>query len=350
MKVTTLPAVGSLKLHGVAVAANDFVAAADIAAGKLEFFPAANGNGAGYESFNFRVQDNGGTANGGDDLADTANTITVDVVWVNGVAVGCRQDGVDERDTAYTFATADFGFTEPATRPRTRWRRKVTTLPAVGSLKLYGVAVAANDFVAAADIAAGKLNFFPAANGNGAGYASFNFRVQDNGGTANGGDDLADTANTITVDVVSVNDAPLGADKTVSTNEDTAYMFATADFGFTDPSDTPANALAAVKVTTLPAVGSLKLDGVAVAANDFVAAADIAAGKLKFFPAANGNRAGYASFNFRVQDNGGTANGGDDLADTADAITVDVISVKMRRWVPTDGVDERGHGVHVRDG
>ena len=76
-------------------------------------------------------------------------------------------------------------------------------------------------------------------------------------------------------------------------------MFATADFGFTDPSDTPANALAAVKVTTLPAVGSLKLDGVAVAANDFVAAADIAAGKLKFFPAANGNGAGYASFNFR---------------------------------------------------
>ena len=31
-----------------------------------------------------------------------------------------------------------------------------------------------------------------------------------------------DTANTITVNVVSVNDAPSGADKTVSTNEDTA--------------------------------------------------------------------------------------------------------------------------------
>ncbi len=94
---------------------------------------------------------------------------------------------------------------------------------------------------------------------------------------------------TKSVSVTAVNDAPLGADKTVSTNEDTAYTFATADFGFTDPSDTPANALAAVKITTLPAAGSLKLDGVAVAVGEFVAAADIAAGKLKFFPAANGN-------------------------------------------------------------
>ena len=123
-------------------------------------------------------------------------------------------------DTAYTFATADFGLNGPERHARERvGGGQVTTLPAVGSLSFDGVAVAANDFVAAADIAAGKLKFFPAANGNGAGYASFDFRVQDNGGTANGGDDLADTANTITVDVVSVNDAPLGADKTVSTNE-----------------------------------------------------------------------------------------------------------------------------------
>ena len=91
----------------------------------------------------------------------------------------------------------------------------------------------------AADIAAGKLKFFPAANANGAGYASFNFQVRDDGGTANGGVDLDRQANTITVDVTSVNDAPAGADKTVSTNEDTAYTFAAADFGFTDPNDTP---------------------------------------------------------------------------------------------------------------
>ena len=77
--------------------------------------------------------------------------------------------------------------------------------------------------------------------------------MQDDGGTANGGVDLDQTANTITVNVTSVNDAPAGADNTVTTNEDTAYTFAAADFGFTDPNDSPANALPAVKITTLPA-------------------------------------------------------------------------------------------------
>ena len=35
----------------------------------------ANANGAGYASFDFKVQDDGGTANGGVDLDPTANTL-----------------------------------------------------------------------------------------------------------------------------------------------------------------------------------------------------------------------------------------------------------------------------------
>ena len=61
--------------------------------------------------------------------------------------------------------------------------------------------------------------------------------MQDDGGTANGGVDTDPTPNTITVNVTSVNDAPAGTDKTVTTLEDTAYVFASADFGFTDASD-----------------------------------------------------------------------------------------------------------------
>ena len=67
--------------------------------------------------------------------------------------------------------------------------------------------------------------------------------MQDNGGTANGGVDLDASANTMTIDVTSVNDAPAGTDNTVTTLEDTQYTFAAADFGFTDPNDSPANAL-----------------------------------------------------------------------------------------------------------
>ena len=81
--------------------------------------------------------------------------------------------------------------------------------------------------------------FTPAANANGAGYASFTFQVQDDGGTANGGVDLDPTANTMTIDVTAVNDAPAGTNNTVTTLEDAPYIFATADFGFTDPPTRP---------------------------------------------------------------------------------------------------------------
>ena len=87
---------------------------------------------------------------------------------------------------------ADFGFTRPQRLPgeRSGVRSRSRRLPAPGTLKLNGVAVAAGEIVSAADIAAGKLKFTPAANANGAGYASFNFKVRDDGGTANGGVDL----------------------------------------------------------------------------------------------------------------------------------------------------------------
>ena len=114
--------------------------------------------------------------------------------------------------------------------------------------------------------------FTPVANANGAGYASFTFQVQDDGGTANGGVDLDQSANTMTIDVTAVNDAPAGTNNTVTTLEDTAYTFAAADFGFSDAADSPANALSAVKITTLPGAGSLTDNGVAVSAGQFVSA------------------------------------------------------------------------------
>src|SRR6185369_17268957 len=187
--------------------------------------------------------------------------------------------------------------------------------------------VTAGQSISAANIAAGNLKFTPAADANGAGYASFTFQVQDDGGTANGGVDLDQTPNTITVNVTAINDAPAGTNNTVTTNEDTQYTFAAVDFGFSDTADSPANALSAVTITTVPGAGSLTLLGVVVTAGQSISAANIAAGNLKFTPAADGNGAGYASFTFQVQDDGGTANGGVDLDQTPNTMTVDVTSV-----------------------
>src|SRR6185312_381273 len=133
--------------------------------------------------------------------------------------------------------------------------------------------------------------------------------------------------NFFTLNVLPVNDAPSGADKTISFAEDNAYVFQTSDFGFSDPNDSPPNALAAVEITTLPAAGTLTDNNVAVTAGQFVTAADIAGGKLVFTPAANANGTGYASFTFQVQDDGGTANGGVALDASPNTITLNVTPV-----------------------
>jgi Ca2+-binding RTX toxin-like protein len=124
-----------------------------------------------------------------------------------------------------------------------------------------------------------------------------------------------------------VNDAPAGTDKTVTTAEDTPYTFTVADFGFNDSSDTPANALQAVKITTLPTGGTLTDNGVVVTVGQFISVADITSGKLVFTPALNANSPPTYSFTFQVQDNGGTANGGVDLDQSANTLTFSVSAV-----------------------
>src|SRR5262249_58823415 len=110
----------------------------------------------------------------------------------------------------------------------------------------------------------------------------------------------------MTVSVPAVSDAPSGTNNVVTTLEDAAYVFAASDFGF---SDADGNALLAVKISALPAAGTLTNNGAAVSAGQTVSTADIAAGLLRFTPAANANRAGYASFTFQAPDDRCPADG-----------------------------------------
>ncbi|HSE31384.1 MAG TPA: choice-of-anchor Q domain-containing protein, partial [Pyrinomonadaceae bacterium] len=128
---------------------------------------------------------------------------------------------------------------------------------------------------------------------------------------------------TFDLTVNATNDPPSGTDNTVSTAEDTAYTFTAADFGFTDPNDTPPNTFLAVKITTLPGLGTLTNNNVPVNAGDFISVADINAGLLKFTPALDGNGTPYTSFTFQVQD----AGGGTDLDPTPNTMTINVTAV-----------------------
>ena len=116
----------------------------------------------------------------------------------------------------------------------------------------------------------------------------------DGHGTAESKTSLASTA------VVNLNDAPTGSNGTLATLEDTAKVMAVADFSFADVD--AGSALQSVLITSVPAAGSIELNGLAVSTAQTISAADIAAGKLVYTPAANDNGTGYASFNFKVSD------------------------------------------------
>ena len=129
-------------------------------------------------------------------------------------------------DTAFVFAAANFGFrdVDAANQLQTI---TVTTLPSPGTLALNGSAVTLGQSISSDDIAAGVLTFTPLANANGTGYDSFQFTVND--GVADSVDPT-----TLTIDVTAINDLPTATDNTVTATEDTAIVFALADFGFTD--------------------------------------------------------------------------------------------------------------------
>ena len=75
-------------------------------------------------------------------------------------------------------------------------------------------------------------------------------------------DGILTTSQTFTIGVGNVNEAPAGTNNTITASEDTNRVLTAADFGFTDPSDSSApNALAAVRITTLPAAAQQRQSG-----------------------------------------------------------------------------------------
>ena len=243
-------------------------------------------------TFNYVAND--GTAN------SAAAGVTLTVHGVNDAPVLTGAAAVlaaGTEDNSYTVTQAQLlqGWTDV----------DVETLSVTGFTASNGSVVANGD---------GSYTITPSANYNGA--VTLNYNVTD--GTAS-------VAASLGYNLTAVNDAPAGTNGSVTTAEDTSKVLGVADFGFTDPNDSPANALAAVKITTLPASGTLLLNGIAVTAGQFVAASEITAGHLVYNPAANVN--GSTSFTFQVQDNGGTALGGVDLDQSANTLTINISAV-----------------------
>ncbi len=310
------PANGTLILNGIALTSGDSVTAADLSAGKFSFTPAPDSVTPDY--FTFAIVDNGGTVNGGVDTDSLPNTATINIVSVNDSPFGKDKIVTVLEDTDFVFSADDFGFSDIDGNSLSSIA--ITALPTNGQLSLAGIAVTQDQSVPASAIS--TLTFRAEPDVHRADYDSFAFLVQDDGGTANGGIDTDTVINHININVQSVNDAPAGADNTISIPEDTDYVFNATDFGF---SDTDSNALLSITVSALPLNGKLSIGGIPVVQGQSITANSI--GTLIFTPEPDAYKIGYDSFSFLVKDDGGVADGGIDTDTTFKMIKINVQNV-----------------------
>src|SRR5204862_1158549 len=264
--------------------------------GTLTYTPAANANGTAVVTV--YLQDNGGTANGGDDTSPS-QTFNITVNSVND-APSFTSGGnvtVDEDSGAYSAPWA----TSISAGPADESGQTVAFNTSNDNNALFSVQPSVS--------ASGVLTFTVAANASGS--ATVTVTLSDNGGIANGGSDTS-APQTFTLTVNSVNDEPSftsGGDVTV--NEDSgAYSAAWA----TSISAGPNEGSQTVTFHT---------------SNDNNAFFSVqpsisASGVLTFTPASNAF--GTATVSVYLTDDGGTANGGDDTS-PAQTFTITINSV-----------------------
>ena len=288
VRIVTLPRAGALALGNSPVAADQVIAAADLAAGRLRFTPAENDSGTAYARFKFRVRDGAGES-------VSTYAMTIDVAAINDPPTAADVTVTTREDRRLAFVVDQFKYADVEEGPIASVT--IVTLPEAGTLMLVDTPVVVGQAIGRADLASGHLRFAPAPDGHGMAYATFGFRVND------GTDDSVSTY-TVTIHVTAANDLPTAMDSGVVVGEDTTYAFSATDFSFADIDGDP---LSGVRITGLLRRGSgtLEVDDRAVTLFEVIGRAEIDEGKLRFTPAADGNGMAYAAFRFGVRDSSG---------------------------------------------
>jgi VCBS repeat-containing protein len=142
----------------------------------------------------------------------------------------------------------------------------------------------------------GLLTFQPAANYNGS--------VPDVQYSVSWGTNTEISSATVSLSITPVNDAPEASNDLITTPKNTPAILTLGDFG--NFRDVDGDALAVVKITSLPVAGTLEyFNGtvwVAALADQEISAADIQSGKLRFTPVTDAVGDNHAQIGFQVGD------------------------------------------------
>ncbi|HOT13928.1 MAG TPA: Ig-like domain-containing protein [Bacteroidales bacterium] len=238
-----------------------------------------------------------------------SNTVsrTIQINSINGAPTSANNTVTTNEDVDKIFSDTDFPYTD--IEGDALAKVMVTSLESAGSLYLdlngNSVINAGEDITLNQEILVTQLSFLkfkPAANANGTAYATFGFKVND-------GSVYAVAENTMTINVLAVNDAPTSADNAVTIVEDNQKTFASAEFPFSDID--AGDVLTKIRIASLPGAGTLFNDanlnnvveaGEILAVNDEVTKAQLDAGYLKFRPVPDANGSPYVLFQFDVYD------------------------------------------------
>jgi hypothetical protein len=313
---------------------------ASVAAGIVTFNPTANFNG--IASFDYTISDGNGHT------ATATATVTVGAVSdaVTVAAPGTLTLNEDASNTAVSglsiadvdSALAPAGVYE-ATLSSTHGTLTMTTLTGLTFTAGSGTGDTTMTFhgtLSAINTALATAKYSPDSNYNGSAQISFSATDGFGATVATGTGTASTDSKNIAVTVNSVNDEPAGTDHNSPVVEAATYTFLATDFtsGFSDPID--GNAFKSVVITQLPGVGTLKLNGVAIAANATVTLAQLTAGNFTYdAPAASGNS--HPTFKFAVQDNGGVLNGGVDTDQSPNTYTIDIAAANAAPALDLDG-------------
>src|SRR5581483_3722553 len=173
--------------------------------GTLSYTP--SGAASGTATVTLRLEDDGGTADGGEDTSP-AQTFTITVAAVND-------------PPSFTAGPDQTVLEDAGPQTVTGWATNISPGPADESAQNVSFLVsnsAAALFAAQPTVAAnGTLTYTPAANANGS--ATVTVRAKDDGGTANGGNDSSAPL-TFTITVTPVNDPPVARADSSAVAED----------------------------------------------------------------------------------------------------------------------------------